>query len=586
MGEMRKSVIFSSLIFILVSQFLVLHVFPLESKENTNGAPRYFLAPEPEISDFVPVFQKGLSFSAWSSDAFETSESDESLALLTETKTEWIAVCLSWAQSNTTSHDIRPDPNRTPTIDSVRHAITVAHSLGLKVMLKPMVDTLEDEKTQGYSTVWRGEIQPSNAWFESYSEFINFFAKFAQQNGVELFCVGCEFKATTGETEQWKNVISGVRDYYSGPLTYAADWTNYQNIEWWDSLNYVGIDAYFPLSLFKTDPTFNELKTVWTHRADDIEEWLSDVNKPIIFTEIGYRSGDGTNMAPSNYWSDMDVDLQEQSECYEAAFQVLWKRNWFSGFYWWTWIHDPSIGGVNDSYHTPQNKPAQNVITEWYTMDRRVAIVDQSFTSTEKCNINEVQSVGFHVCWENNGNSVADVRVFVNGTEYLTNSSGWARFTVSYDSVGKQEWVITNIEHPQVTSYKITHEIPSIIWDKIIIDVEVDSLMLGLLKLRIRLTYAFDDIPVTGATTIMNGEDCQEVEPGVYITEIATWNPYTEYTLQTDIQDLRGENWVTSTFHVMNIILYFLLIVVIIVIIGVYLKLRDHDPSQSIEEMN
>jgi len=40
-----------------------------------------------ELPDAEPVFQRGISYSAWSNDDFSSSESDESLSLLTETGT-------------------------------------------------------------------------------------------------------------------------------------------------------------------------------------------------------------------------------------------------------------------------------------------------------------------------------------------------------------------------------------------------------------------------------------------------------------------------------------------------------------------
>ena len=582
MGGLKKS-IFSSLIVLLVLEFLSYPVFPLALNGEDSGAAEAVSFPEAEMPDWRPVFQKGLSYSAWDSNAFSSSESDESLALLTETNTEWIAVCLSWVQSNTTSHDIHPDPDRTPTVDSVKQAITLAHSLGLKVMLKPMVDTLEDEKTQGYPTVWRGEIESSDAWFVGYSGFINFFAEFAEQNDVELFCVGCEFKATTSEKEQWENVVSGVRERYSGPITYAADWTNYKNIDWWDSVDYVGIDAYFLLTLFKNNPTFEELKNAWTNHADDIEEWLLTVNKPVIFTEIGYRSGDGTSMAPSNYWTDMTVDLQEQRDCYEAAFQTLWNRSWFYGFYWWTWIHDPTKGGSNDSYHTPQNKPAQNVITDWYSKDRQFAVIDQTFISAQKCNILEAQSVGFHISWETDGIDVFDARVYVNGTEYVTNRTGWASFSKSFDTVGKRSWVVTGFQHPEANGYIVTAESPIIVWDKVVIDVEVDSSMFGVTKVRTKIRHVYDGSLVADATAVVNGEPSEEVEPGVYETQIASWSPYQQLTVTVDAYGFQVETWTKSTFHALNIILYLALIVAAIVTALLLLKWRRRNSSQTAE---
>ena len=535
----------------------------------------YSEVPSAKILEGTPVFQRGLSYSAWTRDAFSSSESDESLRLLTGTNTKWIAISLSWAQSNTTSNDIHPDPGRTPTIDSVKHAIEVAHSLGLKVMLKPMVDTLEDEKIQGYPTVWRGEIQPSVEWFESYSEFINSFAEFAEQNNVELFSVGCEFKATTSEKEQWERVISGVRKHYSGPITYAADWTSYQDIEWWESLDYVGIDAYFPLTLFNYDPSLEELKNAWDNYANEIEEWISGVDKPVIFTEIGYRSGDGTNVAPSNYWLDMSVDLQEQRDCYEAAFHALWNRNWFYGFYWWTWIYDPAQGGTEDSYHTPQNKPTQELITQWYSQARQVAVIDQTFTTTEKCIVNQVQSVGFHVRWEQDGSDLANARIYINGTDYLTNSTGWATFSLAYNTVGKRSWIVTDVQHHNANMFRVAVEDPSIVWDKVDVDVKVESEAFGVSRIIVKLVQAYDGIPVTGAITFVNGVQCKEIEQGVYIAKIDSWSPYQQLTIQTDVEELDGELMTVSSTHVLNSILFFVFIVVVIMILAVLLKRRN-----------
>jgi len=586
MGRLKKSLIFSSLLVLLTLEVLAYPVFPLAFNGKYSQDAEYSVFPEASVSYEIPVYQKGMCFSSWSGDAFSSSESDEALVLLAETNTEWVSICFAWAQSNTTSYDIRIDPNRTATTDSVKHAITEAHSLGFKVMLKPMVDVLEEEKIQGYPTVWRGEIQPSDEWFESYSNFINFFAEFAEENDVELFSVGCEFKATTREKEQWERVISGVRERYSGPITYAADWTNYQNIEWWDSVDYVGIDAYFPLSFFNNDPTLEVLKSVWNNYADEIETWLSTVNKPVIFTEIGYRSGDGTNMAPSNYWSNMPIDLQEQRDCYEAAFQTLWNRSWFHGFYWWTWIHDPTKGGPNDSSHTPQNKPAQDVITQWYSRDRQVAVIDQTFTSTEICSVNEVQSVGFHVKWEDGGTDVVDARIYVNGTEHVTNSTGWASFSIAYDTVGERSWVVTDFQHPEASGYIVTVESPRIVWDNVVVNVEVDSSSFGVSKVTVKVVHAYDGASVTGATTVVNGEVCKEVEPGVYKIEIDSWSPYHQLTVQSNAADLDSETWTTSTFHTMNIILYSALFVAVIVIVILFIKLRRHSHNQHIEDMN
>jgi hypothetical protein len=575
----KKSVICYSLIFIMIFQVSAFSFLSSSSNKQPVFA-LYSESSDANLSARLPIFQKGLSYSAWSGNAFSSSESDESLRLLTETNTEWIAICFSWAQSNTTSYDIQLDPNRTPTTESVRHAIEVAHGLGLKVMLKPMVDTLEEEKIQGYPTVWRGEIQPSDNWFASYSEFINGFAEFAEQNNVELFCVGCEFKSTVMEKEQWEMVISGVREHYSGPITYAADWTSYQDIDWWDSVDYVGIDAYFPLSIFNYNPSLEKLTNAWNDYANEIEEWLSMVNMPVIFTEIGYRSGDGTNMAPSNYWLEMSLDLQEQTDCYEAAFQVLWKRSWFYGFYWWTWIYDPAQGGLNDSYHTPQNKPTQELITQWYSQTRQVAVIDRTFKTTEKCFVNQIQSVGFHVSWEQDGSDITNGILKINGTDYVTNSTGWVSLSASYDTVGKRSWVVTDFQHPNANGYLVAIEVPSIVWDNTDVDIEVVSESFGVSKVIVKLVQEYDGTAVTGASTFVNGELCEEIEPGVYEMMINSWSPFQQITVQTNVAELEGETFTTTEFNIMNMILYLILVAALIVLLAVLLKRRSKVKNQ------
>jgi hypothetical protein len=580
MSGLKRLLLFSSFIVMLTIDLLGCPVFSISLNEEKNITDEICFIPEPEDQDWQPVFQKGLCYSAWSPDAYETPESDESLLLLTETNTEWVSICLSWVQTNTTSNDIHPDLIKTPTIASVRHAILRAHNLGLKVMLKPMVDTLEPEKTQGYPTVWRGEILPSKEWFESYSNFINYFAEIAEQSNVEMFCIGCELKATTNQKTQWENLINDIRARYSGPITYAADWTNYKYIEWWDSLDYVGIDAYFFLTLFNNDPTIEELKSAWNNHANEIEEWISNVNKPLIFTEIGYRSGDGTAMAPSNYWSNMPIDLQEQNDCYEAAFQTLWNRNWFYGFYWWTWIHYPNKGGLNDNSHTPQNKPVENIITEWYSNDRRLLVLDKTFTSASKSNINQIQQISFHVSWENDGTDVVGAQVFVNGTEYTTNTTGWINFSVTSETSGKSLWTITDIQHPTANNYIISIDPPSIIWEKLIFQINVDSTVFGTIKVKTTLENDYDGTLVTGANIKLNDVSCQEIEPGVYEGQIFTWSPYPQLTVTTNTLGLEGESWETSTIHILNSLVYLAIIVGVCITMIMILNWRRNNQTK------
>jgi len=338
-----------------------------------------------ESEKFTTVPQKGMSYATYSnltSNAYLTAESDESLRRMRWIGVEWVAINVNgWYQTNATSADIHSNTEQAPTDEVLRHVIQVARCLNMNVMLKPMID-LEDGR-------WRGEIQPSQKWFENYTSYINFFAEFAEQQDVEIFCIGTELTQTVSWEQGWRTIISGVRQRYSGLITYAAIWSegygHDQLIQWGDALDYVGINAYFPLS-DKSNPTIAEMKaSLEADTTNYLNSIYLQLRKPIIFTEIGYLGIDGTSNDPSNYKSRDDmqktIDLQEQADCYEAAFQALWNRTWLCGMYWWYWRTDPNPTdpAKNSTYvtqalrdYTPQNKPAQGVLTHWYSQKKPV----------------------------------------------------------------------------------------------------------------------------------------------------------------------------------------------------------------------
>lgn len=326
------------------------------------------------------IEMKGVSYTAWSANAMLSTNSDDSLAKAREAGCNWIAICVWWFQDNVDSTAIEPDYSRySATVESAVHAIGVCHELGMKVMLKPMVDCQDGN--------WRGNITPSSAWFSSYRDFIVFWAQTAEQYKVESFCVGCELVKTVSWSSSWRSIVDDVRTQFSGTLTYAANHGNERNVNWWDELDYIGIDAYYPLT-GKNDPSPAELISAWESRADSLEAWVNS-NWPgmkVAFTEVGYQSTDGTNRTP--WWTDPSshaMDFQEQADCYEALLSVCRQRQWWLGAFWWNWETKPEGGGDDDPYWTPMNKPAEDVMASYYQTiagdfddDRDVDVLDVS----------------------------------------------------------------------------------------------------------------------------------------------------------------------------------------------------------------
>ena len=205
-------------------------------------------------------------------------------------------------------------------------------------------------------------------------KFILHYARIAAEEDVALFCIGTELTAATTKREaDWRRVIQKVRAEYEGPLVYAANWwEEYEQIGFWDALDYVGINAFFPLSQ-SAGPSLSALRKSAASVADSIALTQARTRRPVIFTEVGFKSVRGASVEPWRWTRRRDaVDMEEQLRCYQAVFEVFWNRPWFYGMYWWKWYSDLDTGGPNHAGFTPRHKLAEELLADWYTRPTRL----------------------------------------------------------------------------------------------------------------------------------------------------------------------------------------------------------------------
>lgn len=249
------------------------------------------------------------------------------------------------------------------TIKGTEESILAAQQKGLKILLKPHIWIWDK---------WVGELNFSEEsdWLnfeQTYTNYIVAFAKLAQSHQVEMFCVGVELRHIVKEKPQLFNrLIDSVKKVYSGKITYAANWDNYQHVTFWDKLDYIGIDAYFPLTE-KKNPSYSDFYEGWKEVEKKLKSLSEKENKEIIFTEFGYRNIDYSGKEP---WIEGDIssnNLTAQSNALEAILCRFWQHDWFKGGILWKWYpKHASAGGENNNQFTPQNKPAQKVIEHYY----------------------------------------------------------------------------------------------------------------------------------------------------------------------------------------------------------------------------
>ena len=304
-----------------------------------------------------------MSYAAFGENILSSPGSDQSIANMAAIGVDTVALNVWVFQDDQNSTSIGLDftaPEYSASLPSIQHAIETIHNQGMRVLLKPQIDLRNG--------IWRGEINPSAAWFGEYKTFINDWATFAESNGVEMLSIGTEYKATEAWDSNWREVAAGVRSRYNGPITYSANWDSYASVGWWDALDYVGIDAYFPLGS-QDEPSVAQIESAWLGWANTIQAWRGNrgLEQKVLFTEVGYRSIDGNLNTPWDFNAPGAVDLQEQANAYRGLLNVMVSRPWFDGAFWWNWETNPTAGGPADGGFTPQNKPAEQVLQQFYS---------------------------------------------------------------------------------------------------------------------------------------------------------------------------------------------------------------------------
>jgi len=304
---------------------------------------------------------RGFTFPSWWKDAYDGAGAQKSLQDLAATGADSVAVIPTWYMENGESAAIAPT-DQTASDASVAAVIRRAKSLGLRVVLKPHVNCRDGRPTP--------LIRPrdARAWFSSYRAFLLHYARLAAAERVDLLVVGTElFSMVPGRRADWEAMIGAARSVYGGPLTYAANWYDFYLVPFWDALDYVGVDGYFPM-LGGADE--RALENGWNAYKPLLLAEARARGKPLLFTEVGIASQKGANRKPWDYRDFGPVDAATQTAYFAAFLKVFGREPAFAGFLQWCWDLDPAAGGPDDKSMTVQGKPALAVLEEYFRASR------------------------------------------------------------------------------------------------------------------------------------------------------------------------------------------------------------------------
>lgn len=242
-------------------------------------------------------------------------------------------------------------------------------------------------------------------WFDNYSAFASEYARVSAQYHLPYFIIGdglsdvtTDGPNTTAKADpngidrgvpgesfpncparrdcEWRHVIHAIQvntydNYakhapqpggnYSGKLIYAASWggdttattttAEFEGITWWDAVNYIGVDAYFPLTQNESDVPAIALQSGWNGQAacgskdlnvcpGDIVQRLGAVsgkfNLPVVFTGAGYGSTPGANASPPipSGADTSNEDDPEQLNDMQSLLFTFSSQSWWAGVFW------------------------------------------------------------------------------------------------------------------------------------------------------------------------------------------------------------------------------------------------------------
>ena len=181
----------------------------------------------------------------------------------------------------------------------IRTLARQADALGMGVILKPHLWVGGYDEKQDRSEIGFDNEADWARWEADYRRFLMLYARLAAEVNADVLVLGTELtRPATERPDFWRTLASEVRTVYDGQLTYAANWHKaYKRIQFWSALDYVGVQAYFPLTDTES-PSLSALRDGWRRHQAALAEVHERAGRPILLTEVGYRSAVGAAAAP------------------------------------------------------------------------------------------------------------------------------------------------------------------------------------------------------------------------------------------------------------------------------------------------
>ena len=266
-----------------------------------------------------------------------------------------VVLALQAVQETAHSEKIDHEGRHTPKDDELCELIRYAREIGLRVILKPMLNCRSGEWRAYINFIYPDvKCEPKwSEWFKDYDDYILHYADIAQRTGCEMLIIGCELVMAQTQEKQWRDLIGKIRDRYEGTLTFNVDKYQEDRLTWWDALDVISSSGYYP-------------SDEWQDNLDRIERVSRQYGKPVFFAECGCPCRKGASAFPNDWTREGAKDLEEQARYYKTMFEECRDRDWFQGFSGWAWSCRDTGRPIDNDGYSVYGKPAAEVIKGYY----------------------------------------------------------------------------------------------------------------------------------------------------------------------------------------------------------------------------
>lgn len=320
---------------------------PAADAPRAQPEPRAARAERPAFPDDM----RGITISCWGIGKEWGSEGMRQTMLgLPEVGANWVAIH-PYAHVDRQTANLRPAPRGE---QHVVAPIRWAREQGLSILIKPHLSYWGEFS-------WRGEVgwgDDEKRWqnfLTQYRRWILGLAELCEREGAHAFVVGTELRLAEPRTAYWTKLIAEVRQRYSGPLTYAANWDDVTHVGFWSELDAIGIQAYMPLS-DRENPPLSEVRAAWKKHERWLAQYSREQGRPVVLTEVGYTNIATAAMRP---WepSHGKTDHPLQARCLRTALETVESSKVIKGSFIWKWFPTPGTQGPDDfTVQTPAFK--------------------------------------------------------------------------------------------------------------------------------------------------------------------------------------------------------------------------------------